>query len=80
MKTLATTIVAIGVVTFSTSILAKDNNNDSIDYFDPHSTFEIVLAAPILEAGAKKAAPNDSKRVKRKSLAGSSKDTLAAAH
>lgn len=80
MKKLATTVVAIGVLTFSTSILAKDNNNDSIDYFDPHSTFEVVLTAPILEAGAKKAVPGDSKRVKRKSLAGSSKDTLAAAH
>ena len=80
MKKFATAVVAIGVITFSSSVLAKDNKDDSIDYFDPHSTFEVVLTAPILEAGAKKAASGDSKRVKRKSLAGSSKNTLAAAH
>jgi hypothetical protein len=69
-------VLGISAMAFSAASLAKDS--DAVNYFDPHSSFEIVLAAPSLDAGARLAKPASKAQVKPKSLASSGKSAVVA--
>jgi hypothetical protein len=73
---LAAVIITVAAITFSTNNLADDK--DALEYFDSFRSFEVVLITPTLEAGSKNISADGNRMVKRKSLAGSNKDTLAA--
>ena len=70
MNKLALSLVCIGVLALPNVSSAKDN--DAIDYFDPHSSFEVVLKAPPLESNPKKLKVSDKKQSKRKNAGKSS--------